>query len=78
MPQNPKPPGVPNSDLMALVAKWRHEPETPISCPLCEAETLSIIDKSARPYAEWYAFDCQTCQWRYDMHVPLSGPMPGA
>ena len=38
------------------LARWRRT--QPAACPACGAPGLVIIDRSARPYAEWYALPC--------------------
>ncbi len=37
------------------IAAWRLAPADPVACPVCEAAGLVIVDRSTRPYAEWYA-----------------------
>ena len=36
------------------IAAWRADPGEPVACPACGKAGLEIIDRSARPYAEWY------------------------
>ena len=40
---------------MPAIAAWRADPARPVACPACGKAGLAIIDRSARPYAEWYA-----------------------
>jgi predicted RNA-binding Zn-ribbon protein involved in translation (DUF1610 family) len=66
---------VPNEpvDLTALYRAWRRQPADPVACPNCAA-ALTITDRSARPYAEWYVFTCKTCSFEQTLHIPLAGP----
>jgi len=34
-----------------------------------------IIDRSARPYAEWYALSCRSCGLDETLHIPLGPPV---
>ena len=54
---------------------WRADPATPVACPVCETSGLSIEDRSARPYAEWYALSCTACGLRETLNVPMSAPV---
>lgn len=54
---------------------WRVAPVSPVACPACEAPGLAIIDRSARPYAEWYALSCAGCGLSETLNVPLSAPV---
>ena len=58
------------------VAAWRADPARPVACPACEAEGLTIIDRSARPYAEWYALACPACGLDQTLHIALGPPPP--
>jgi transcription elongation factor Elf1 len=57
------------------IAAWRAAPDQPASCPVCDALALSIIDQSARPYAEWYDLNCSACGLAHVLHVPLAPPV---
>lgn len=59
---------------MATVAKWRLVRTNPIACPVCGADGLEIIDRSARPHAEWYALSCKACGLDESIHIPLGMP----
>ena len=61
------------SEAMRRVAAWRAEPERPVSCPACGVEGLEIIDRSARPHAEWYARSCPACGLSETLHIPMGG-----
>lgn len=54
-----------------LVAAWRADPERPVACLACGAAGLSIIDRSARPHAEWYALACPACGLAETLHIPF-------
>jgi predicted RNA-binding Zn-ribbon protein involved in translation (DUF1610 family) len=56
------------------VARWRADPETPVPCPACGEAGLTIVDRSARPYAEWYYLNCARCGLEETLHVPMSPP----
>jgi hypothetical protein len=58
------------------IAAWRCDPTQPVACPACNLEGLVIIDRSVRPYAEWYALGCASCGLDETLHVPLGPPMP--
>jgi hypothetical protein len=45
-------------ETMRRVAAWRAEPGHLAACPACGKEGLEIVDRSARPCAEWYALTC--------------------
>jgi transcription elongation factor Elf1 len=58
------------------IAAWRSDRKQPVACPACEREGLVIIDRSTRPYAEWYALSCASCGLDQTLHVPLGPPVP--
>jgi predicted RNA-binding Zn-ribbon protein involved in translation (DUF1610 family) len=58
------------------IAAWRSDPKQPVACPACGREELAIIDRSARPYAEWYALSCAACGLNETLHVALGPPVP--
>jgi hypothetical protein len=55
------------------IMAWRVDPDAPVSCPRCEAAGVTLIDRSARPYAEWYAMSCPACSLDVTIHIPLAG-----
>ena len=57
------------------IAAWRANPDAPVVCPACEKSGLVIIDRSARPYAEWYALSCPSCGLDETLHIPLGPPV---
>jgi len=60
---------------LASIAAWRASPEAVVACPICAAPGLQVIDRSARPFAEWYAVQCGACGLDASVHVPLGGAM---
>ena len=63
--------------VVARIAAWRADPQRPAACPVCGAEGLEIVDRSARPHAEWYALTCNACGLDETLHIAL-GAMPPA
>lgn len=60
---------------MAAISAWRANPGNPAACPACGRQGLAIIDRSARPYAEWYALACAACGLDETLHIPLAPPV---
>ena len=58
------------------VAAWRAKPQALPACPVCGAEGLMIIDRSARPHAEWYALSCASCGLDETIHIALGAAVP--
>jgi predicted RNA-binding Zn-ribbon protein involved in translation (DUF1610 family) len=58
------------------VAQWRADPREQVACPACGKAGLEIVDRSARPYAEWYALSCPACGLNETLHIPLGPPVP--
>jgi len=58
------------------VAAWRSCPNHAAACPACGKVGLNIIDRSARPHAEWYALSCPSCGLDETLHIPLAAPAP--
>jgi hypothetical protein len=56
------------------VTAWRADAGAPADCPACGSAGLAIIDRSARPYAEWYALSCAACGLDETLHIPLGVP----
>jgi hypothetical protein len=63
--------------VMALLAAWRLDPEASYVCPRCDLEGLVVVDRSARPHAEWYTVSCAACSLETTIHVPLGARVPG-
>lgn len=47
-----------------------------IACPLCGTPGLVVIDRSARPHAEWYALSCNACGLDETVAIPLGAAIP--
>ena len=60
---------------MTAIAAWRADSRRPVACPACSKAGLAIIDRSARPYAEWYALACAACGLDETLHIPLGPPV---
>lgn len=58
------------------VRRWQDNPKEPAACPLCEAPGLVIVDRSARPYSEWYILTCSHCGLDDTIHVPSAARNP--
>ncbi|MFZ1103033.1 MAG: hypothetical protein WAN86_09380 [Hyphomicrobiaceae bacterium] len=58
------------------VAVWRVAPGRPVACPACGVEGLAIVDRSARPHAEWYALSCPACGLAETLHIPMGAAIP--
>lgn len=63
--------------MLNAVNGWRADPDQPIACPACGTEGLTITDRSARPYAEWYHLACTACGLDHTLHIAMPGPAPG-
>jgi hypothetical protein len=57
------------------VAAWRVDPGMPVACPKCGVMGLAIIDRSARPHAEWYHLSCRSCGLDETLHMALGAPV---
>ena len=53
---------------------WRGAPDDAVACPRCQAVGLTVSDRSARPYSEFYALACPACGMDVTVHIPLAGP----
>jgi len=62
-------------EALSTIARWRAAPAEPIACPICRAPGLAIVDRSARPHAEWYALSCAACGLEHALHIPLAAPV---
>jgi predicted RNA-binding Zn-ribbon protein involved in translation (DUF1610 family) len=62
-------------ETVRCIAAWRASPDTPVACPACGESGLAIIDRSARPYAEWYALSCSRCGLDETLNIPLGPPV---
>lgn len=58
------------------IAAWRSDPQRTVACPACGKAGLEIIDRSARPHAEWYALACDACGLNETLHIALGAMVP--
>jgi hypothetical protein len=58
------------------IAAWRANPLAPLQCPACGKPGLGIVDRSARPHAEWYALSCAACGMSETLHIALGATIP--
>jgi hypothetical protein len=63
------------AEALDRITAWRADPGTVQSCPACGAPGIEIVDRSARPYSEWYALRCTGCGLDTALHIPLPGPV---
>jgi len=64
------------SRAMSELRAWHIHPEESRSCPCCGAPGITIVDRSARPHAEWYAFNCTSCGLDDALSIPLISHRP--
>jgi hypothetical protein len=57
------------------IAAWQTCRGTSVACPVCGRAGLAILDRSARPHAEWYALSCAGCGLDETLHIPLGPPV---
>jgi len=62
---------------LGRIGTWRANPDAAVACPRCGQPGLAIADRSARPYAEWYALSCPGCGLDETIHIPLGPPVMG-
>ncbi len=60
---------------LAAITAWRIDTDQIVTCPVCMALGLKIIDQSSRPYAEWYALSCAACGLETTVNIPLAPPL---
>ena len=58
------------------IAAWRSDPQRRWRAPLCGKPGSEIIDRSARPHAEWYALSCCSCGLSETLHIALGATVP--
>jgi hypothetical protein len=63
-------------EAMRRVTAWRADPVQDVACPACETPGLAVIDRSARPHAEWYALACPACGLSETLHIPMGAEVP--
>lgn len=62
---------------LVVIARWRDDADAQLDCPRCGAAGLALVDRSARPYAEWYNLSCAGCGLAETIHIPLGPPLGG-
>ena len=65
------------ANALPRILAWRVDPDAPVICPRCDKPDLNVIDRSARPYAEWYALSCPACGLDVTVNIPLGPPVMG-
>jgi hypothetical protein len=63
-------------EALCRIGEWRADPTRPVACPACETPGLEVIDRSARPHAEWYALACPACGLAETLHIPMGAGIP--
>lgn len=61
---------------LVQVRVWQSDTTSALVCPVCGEAGLQIVDRSARPFADWYAFACTACGLDDNIHIPLPVPRP--
>lgn len=64
------------SRAMDELRAWHINPKGQQNCPYCGAPGVTIIDRSARPHAEWYHFSCTKCGLDDALYIPLPSHRP--
>jgi predicted RNA-binding Zn-ribbon protein involved in translation (DUF1610 family) len=60
---------------LSTLVSWRANGQPP-PCPACGQAGLAVIDRSARPHAEWYEVSCAACGLNETLHIPLGVSTP--
>lgn len=63
-------------EAMLRLRAWQRDRKAVLTCPNCNASGLTIIDRSARPHAEWYVFKCESCGLDDVIQIPMSAHRP--
>jgi len=50
--------------------------KTQPNCPVCDAPNMTVIDRSTRPYSEWYVLECRSCGLEDTLQVPSAARNP--
>ena len=56
-----------------LVREWEADMEGVHTCFRCGKPGIKVIDRSARPHAEWYAMSCASCGLDDALNIPMRG-----
>jgi predicted RNA-binding Zn-ribbon protein involved in translation (DUF1610 family) len=62
---------------LAVIGRWRADPDAEQPCPRCNKAGLVLQDHSARPHAEWYHLACPGCGLDEMIHIPMVPPTGG-
>jgi hypothetical protein len=62
-------------EAIGRIGAWRADPSRPVACVACGKPGMEIVDRSARPHAEWYALRCAACGLDATLNVPLGSPV---
>ena len=62
--------------ISLIVTGWLANPGVVVACPACNMPGLAIVDRSARPHAEWYALSCAACGLAETLHIPMGAAVP--
>jgi hypothetical protein len=63
-------------EAVRRIAAWRTDQRSPVTCPACGRIGLRIVDRSARPHAEWYILTCAGCDLDETVNIPLGPAVP--
>jgi predicted RNA-binding Zn-ribbon protein involved in translation (DUF1610 family) len=58
------------------IAARRADAAVVVACPSCGKPGLAIVDRSARPHAEWYGLSCAACGLAETLNIPLGAAVP--
>ena len=61
-------------EVLRRIAEWKRESGGEIACPACNAEGLSVVDQSARPFVEWYKLTCRACGLSETLQLVMPTP----
>ena len=60
-------------EALRVVRLWEADPNSKaLPCPRCATTGVEIVDRSARPVAEWYAFNCKSCGLDDALSIPMT------
>ena len=57
---------------VVAIREWESGARENLECPICAAEGLEIVDKSARPHMAWFALKCEACGLDEAVAIPES------
>lgn len=62
---------------LKAIALRHSDADAALTCPRCGTTGLALVDRSARPHAEWYQVSCGACNLDETIHIPLGPPVAG-